>query len=484
MFHTLGSPDLYRYYNGTIDPVGSWDLMCGNASPPQSTMAWMKYKYGGWVESIPAITETGTYTLHNVWSDTNNAYKIASPNSSTEFFVVEYRNKSVYWDSGLPGSGLLIYRINTLVGGNADGPPDEVYVFRPGGTNTTTNGYLYYANFSSESGRTVFNNTSDPPCFLSNNQPGGIHIRNVGASGGETMTFEVVFPGLIVDPITLDFNNIKVGTTSTEQIVTISGESLTGNITYTKEGNDATAFDIDEISWNPTTGGTLSVTFSPTVAKDYNATITIKSAGVSTKIITLKGKGVIPTIIVSSTELDFDDVNIGNTSTVQFITVSGTGLMGDITYIKEGTDSTAFDIDEVTWDEIGGGMLGVTFSPTEIRTYNATITFSNADTEDKTVTLKGNGTNVAINDPAQKLSGITICPNPTTGELRMESGEWRVESVEIFDVMGNLSPVPSPNWRGLPEGRGEVNISHLSSGIYFIRIQTENGVITRKVVKQ
>jgi len=204
MFHTFGAPDLYRYNDKSIDPVGPWDLMNMNITPPQSTNAYMKFKYGKWISNIPEIIQSGTYTLNNVWAATNNAYKIASPNSTTEYFVIEYRNKSVYWDSGLPGSGLIIYRVNTTVqNGNAAGPPDEVYIFRPGGSNTNTNGSIEQAFFSSQSGRTVFNNSSNPPCFLSNNQPGGISISNIGASGGATMSFDVSITGACPPPLNM-----------------------------------------------------------------------------------------------------------------------------------------------------------------------------------------------------------------------------------------------------------------------------------------
>jgi len=192
MFHTFGAPDFYRYTNTSITPVGTWDLMAHNTSMPQSSTAWVKHKYGKWINSIPVITQSGTYSLNNVWSPTNNAYRINSPNSTTEFFIVEYRDNGVFWDYGIPGSGLIIYRVNSTLTGNAYGPPDELYVFRPGGTNTTTDGSIHIAHFSSQVGRTTFNNTSNPPCFLSNNQPGGIHIRNIGASGGTAMSFEVI----------------------------------------------------------------------------------------------------------------------------------------------------------------------------------------------------------------------------------------------------------------------------------------------------
>ena len=78
------------------------------------------------------------------------------------------------------------------------------------------------------------------------------------------------------------------------------------------------------------------------------------------------------------------------------------------------------------------------------------------------------------------LENISLHPNPTTGELRIENGELRVKNVEIFDVYGrsvsshtaNLTPHTS------------INISHLQSGIYFVKIVMEQGEVVKKVVKQ
>ncbi|MDR2972973.1 MAG: T9SS type A sorting domain-containing protein [Bacteroidales bacterium] len=39
-------------------------------------------------------------------------------------------------------------------------------------------------------------------------------------------------------------------------------------------------------------------------------------------------------------------------------------------------------------------------------------------------------------------------------------------------------------WTKNKQGNLGIDISHPSAGIYFVRIQTENGVVTRKVVKE
>ncbi len=187
MFHSLGSPDLYRYVDKTIVPVGPWDLMAKTSSPPQHMTVYMKRTYGNWGPPIPEITAAGTYTLFPVSQSPYSCFKFASPYTTDEYFIVEYRRKEGTFESGIEASGLLVYRINTDgPGGNEDGPPDEVYIFRPGGTNTV-NGNLDDAVFASNYPRTTFDDVTDPACFLSDGSAGGytsgLGISNVTAIG-------------------------------------------------------------------------------------------------------------------------------------------------------------------------------------------------------------------------------------------------------------------------------------------------------------
>jgi hypothetical protein len=107
-----------------------------------------------------------------------------------------------------------------------------------------------------------------------------------------------------------------------------------------------------------------------------------------------------------------------------------------------------------------------------------------------------------ITDP---VTGLSIYPNPTNGELIVQSNKYRVESIEIFDMMGrkvqsltfnvqsseflNFKPEKFPSFGGAGV---VINISNFSSGIYFIRILTsppseglgETGIITQKIIKR
>jgi M6 family metalloprotease-like protein len=190
MFHTLGAPDLYHYTDGTPDPVGPWDLMNQNLPIPQHMTQYMKYRYGGWIMNIPEITTTGDYTLNPVFTKETSCYRVNSPYSLNEYFIIEYRKKEKA-DVGLPSEGLLVYRINTLADGegNKNGPPDEVYVYRPGGS-VESAGSLGKATFNATSGRVSFSDKTDPDPFLSDGSIGGLSISNISAAGA-TISFHV-----------------------------------------------------------------------------------------------------------------------------------------------------------------------------------------------------------------------------------------------------------------------------------------------------
>jgi len=85
---------------------------------------------------------------------------------------------------------------------------------------------------------------------------------------------------------------------------------------------------------------------------------------------------------------------------------------------------------------------------------------------------------------------IQVYPNPTTGKLTITTiPRWRgqgveqltINSVEFFDVYGRKQKIIF-NFQF--STFNSIDISHLSAGIYFVKISTEVGVAMRKVVKQ
>lgn len=214
MNHVLGAPDLY-IYNSDIPyaPVEQWDLMehgMGHIS------AYVKWKYANqkWIKDIPAITESGRYSLKPLGSgDEQVCYRLdVSPESDgSQCLVLEYRKKAGRYEKNIPESGLLVYRILQTKNGNASAPY-EVYVYRPGGTDVA-NGEPAQAALNKESGRTRMGRDTDPAPFLTDsyghlNGYADIEISDVSEGKSDEIFFTVK-----LTPATMDTIRVKPGGT-------------------------------------------------------------------------------------------------------------------------------------------------------------------------------------------------------------------------------------------------------------------------------
>ncbi|MBS5951844.1 MAG: M6 family metalloprotease domain-containing protein, partial [Clostridium sp.] len=127
--HSVGYPDLYTS-SGARNPVGIWDIMASVSPFLQYPLAYTRSAISNWL-TIDTITESGSYTLKPSSSqDGNQAFILKTPMSNNEFFVVEYRKKGNPYkgelDGKIPGSGLIIYRVNTDENTNFVGDKDYI----------------------------------------------------------------------------------------------------------------------------------------------------------------------------------------------------------------------------------------------------------------------------------------------------------------------------------------------------------------------
>ncbi len=87
-------------------------------------------------------------------------------------------------------------------------------------------------------------------------------------------------------------------------------------------------------------------------------------------------------------------------------------------------------------------------------------------------------TNVGIND--YDISGsIRIFPNPTTGQFTIHNAQCLMKEVNIFDVYGKLMDTMK-----VEDSDITLDISAYAGGVYFVRVFTENGVVTKRIVKK
>ena len=199
MFHSIGAPDLYHYNHDGYRPVGYWDIMERDAK--QHMSSYMKFRYGNWITDIPVITESGTYWLKPLTSPTDNVFKVFSSGSPFEYFLLEYRRQEGLYESNVPGSGLVAYKVNyNYIGyGNVEGELGGVYneliAFRPNGSVENT-GQINNAFLSLESGRTAIGQNELIFPFLENGNYGGLEISNV-TSAGDSIGFDIVITGTV-----------------------------------------------------------------------------------------------------------------------------------------------------------------------------------------------------------------------------------------------------------------------------------------------
>ena len=212
MSHSLGAPDLYHYSDTLgFTPVGGWDLMAQNATNPQHWGAYMKYRYGNWIQEIPLIENSGRYVLHALGSATpeNICYRINSEDPE-EFFVIEYRKATMPFEDFIPNGGAVIYRINTRFGGNAgwngEDVLDEVYVYRPNGT-LTSDGQVNNACFGQSYQRTAINYSTNPQPFLSNGYVSALNIYDIHTYIRDTLSFWYLRPGDTIPNEVRDFGS-------------------------------------------------------------------------------------------------------------------------------------------------------------------------------------------------------------------------------------------------------------------------------------
>jgi hypothetical protein len=95
---------------------------------------------------------------------------------------------------------------------------------------------------------------------------------------------------------------------------------------------------------------------------------------------------------------------------------------------------------------------------------------------------------VGITD-SEKMD-VYIYPNPAKDELRITASTSSASNrslseveVEIYDVFGRKQCF---DFAQQPKGEGEieVDVSHLSAGVYFIRLTDEQGSAVQKFIKE
>ncbi len=77
-------------------------------------------------------------------------------------------------------------------------------------------------------------------------------------------------------------------------------------------------------------------------------------------------------------------------------------------------------------------------------------------------------------------SGISIYPNPTSDSITISSEQVTINTIQVFDFTGKQNQ----QFSNVSNNNLTIDLSNFATGVYLIKLQTENEVFTTKIVKE
>lgn len=336
MFHQFQAPDLYRTsYKGQA--VGEWDLMGAQNSIPQYLLQYTNAKFGIW--DTPDFKEiTKNVTLENrtdltvnlakyesIATDQDVAIKIVPEDTTrNEYFMVEYRKKeSSGFESELPGSGLIVYRIhegipstnknndycgitcgNMLTGLTGESNADEVFLFRPNAPNATLfdqsaydtenianaafprtiNGQKINQIGKSLTEVSVSAGFDNETLYFSDGTNSGVRIVDISDPETDTMTFTVLYGDETLE------NNSAITSFQAEHdtIIARKNSEISTNELSVTGGSAPYSFTIEEVKKGEQIWSDHTFAFDDHDASDHKTILTTPALDTATYTIKIK----------------------------------------------------------------------------------------------------------------------------------------------------------------------------------------------------
>ena len=74
---------------------------------------------------------------------------------------------------------------------------------------------------------------------------------------------------------------------------------------------------------------------------------------------------------------------------------------------------------------------------------------------------------------------VLVYPNPTEGNVRIQSTKYEIQSMDVFDAYGKMVKNIV-----VKDNVAMIDMSNCASGLYFARITTSEGIVTKRFVKK
>ncbi len=241
-----------------------------------------------------------------------------------------------------------------------------------------------------------------------------------------SFTYELATTDPTITAGTLETFNAISNKTTASQTLNVRGANLTGDITATITGTNDGFFSVSPASLG-TSGGDLTITYTPTAVGEHTATLTLSSTGAEDVEITLNGNAEAPTTsgTVTPTSLTFN--TYAEVAATQTITIENTGNQA-FTPVFAGI-AAPFSIEAATEIAVGASKtFTVTYTPTAVGTHTGSFTVTIGEQAPVTVTLNGTATEapkeVTIAEDGTPISSNNMSPIPVEGSYFDTQGTY------------------------------------------------------------
>lgn len=334
----------------------------------------------------------------------------------------------------------------------------------------------------------TFNNAVDDASYavntglksaLTNYSTSLVAVQGESSSSGSSQTLTV----------TGDVNQtVTSGNAISNIVFTWGGEATDASVT----GLPASGIDYIKDA----AAKTITISGTPTATVSY----TVTTSGQSGTPVSISGTITVTSGSSSSGAMIHNFTTDGKTSSFYSITGNLSTSYGTVTYqgltltqclkMESSTNISFTTTSEATLtlvfnpDYTGTVKIdGTTYTPSST---NGIVTISSLPAGSHTI-VKGNGSSYLfyMSTVYNSISGISntnqstsiqLYPNPVSNLLNINSNE-KVTKIEIFSISGQIITQLNGN-------SSSIDLSNLSGGNYLIKIHTQNGVLTKLIVKK
>ena len=310
-----------------------------------------------------------------------------------------------------------------------------------------------------------------------------------GASASDSGIITVLPPSsqVLTSAINNTSQTVTLGSAIAPIVLTWSGDATDADVSTLPAGIDALK---DVVAKTITISGTPSAT--------GNTNYTVTTSGSAGTPVTLSGTITVNTISAGNEIHDFSRATpTPKTSSFYSITGNMNSKGGSATY--DGLALTANlkmeDATLITYETTAVSTLVLVFELGFVKTVklngtkytaeNGVVTIKSVPAGVNTIT-KGDATNLYYIKTSYPTLGLgqnietkklMLYPNPVSDQLYISSEDQKVENVTIYNLSGNVV-------RNISDKVESVDVSNLATGNYLVKITTDQGSVSKKIIKK